>query len=39
MLSIVQIYEADPKTGGKMVATGAVGSNLQFKTSLRVASR
>jgi LruC domain-containing protein len=39
MLSIVQIYEADPKAGGKMVATGAVGSNLQFKTSLRVASR
>ncbi|MFZ4546720.1 MAG: LruC domain-containing protein [Bacteroidales bacterium] len=39
MLSIIQIFEADPKTGGKLIATGSVGSNLQFKTNLRVASR
>ncbi len=39
MLSIIQIFEADPKTGGKMIATGAVASNSRFKTSLRVPSR
>ncbi len=39
MLSVVQIYESDPKAGGKLISTGAVDLNSQFKTSLRIPSR
>ncbi len=39
LVSVIQLYEDDPKAGGKVIATGAVSSNLQYKTSVRVASR
>ena len=39
LLSIVHIYQGDPKTGGKLISAGATDVNSQYKTSLRVPSR
>ncbi|MCX6277224.1 MAG: LruC domain-containing protein [Bacteroidetes bacterium] len=38
-LSVIQIYQEDPKSGGKLIATGATDANAQFKTNQRVPSR
>ena len=39
MLSVIQIYQGDPKVDGKVIATGATDVNAQYKTSLRVPAR
>ena len=38
-LFVIQIYQGDPSTDGKMIATGATDASLTYKTSLRVPSR
>ena len=39
MLAVVQVFEGDPRVDGKLIATGAVDANFQFKTTQRVPSR
>lgn len=39
LLSVIQIYQGDPKVDGKLIATGATDVNSQYKTNLRVPSR
>jgi LruC domain-containing protein len=39
LLSLIQIYQNDPKSGGKLISSGATDANGQYKTTLRVPSR
>ena len=38
MLSLIELFQGDPNTGGKLISTGSVGVNTQYKTTIRIPS-
>ncbi len=38
MISLIKVYQDDPKQGGKLITSGATDGNSQFKTTARIPS-